>query len=178
MRVDGDEAAGVAGQPGKPGAGQRGHADHRVGAQRWPWLDVEESVAQSQRPGTRPQRDAARVEHLPHRDAGRRAEEAERFGLRRDDAERRVGDSAVAQVDGGHHRQLVDRQRPRRLGGNREDETTELASLDSVEDRGDVGGLGGPGERQRAGHGGRRHGADRDDKDVVGRRPRRLCTAA
>ena len=51
-------------------------------------------------------------------------------------------DPAVAQVDGGHHRELVDGQRPRGPGGDREHEPPRLAALDRVEHRGDLGGLG------------------------------------
>ena len=77
-------------------------------------------------------------------------------------------DPAVAQVDGGHDRELVDGQRPRRLAGHGEDEPPRLAALDAVEDRGDLGGLRRSRERDGAGHGRRRNRADRDDEDVVG----------
>ena len=116
----------------------------------------------------------AGVEHLPQRGAGFGAEQAERLGLRGGDAERGVLHATGAQVGRGHHGELVDRQRPRRLARDGEDEPAQLAAFDAVEDRCDLGRLAGPREGDGALHSRARHGADRDDEDVVAQ----IATAA
>ena len=167
MGVDRDEAARGRRQPGDTWAGERRDRDDRVGGQRGTRVDVEQPVAGAQRPDAGPQRDASRAEHLAQGADRGGAEQPQRLRLGGHHAERGVRDAAAAEVDCGHERELVDRERPRGLGWDREDQPLQLAALDAVEEGRDRGRLGGPGEGQRAGHRRLRHRADGDDQRVV-----------
>ena len=92
VRVDGEEAAGVGGQADERGAFEHGHADHRVGAQRLPWLDVEQARRAAPAAGCSVQSVMPRASSIARSAAPAAAPKSrERLRLGRDDAQRGVG---------------------------------------------------------------------------------------
>jgi hypothetical protein len=167
--VDRQEPAAVGGQARKGRTLKQGNSDDDVGAEWRPGFDVKQAVPQFEGAAVGPERDATGVEHRPQCRAGGGPEEPKRIRLRCHDGQRCVRDASVTEVDRGHHRELVYGQRPRCLGGDREDQPSGLAALERVEDGADLGDLRGTGKVDGTRHHRSRHCADSEDQGVVRR---------
>ena len=85
----------------------------------------------------------------------------------RDDRDRGRAGAALAQLDSGHDRELVDRQRPRDAGRNRERDAAQITARGRVEHAGEHRHVLRAGENERARSGERSPRANRDDERVV-----------
>ena len=117
MRVDRQEPSSSRGQPRDARPSSTGSATTGSAATARP------ISSSTRRRGPRgaelgPQREP-RGQAARERLAGRRAEQPERLALGRHDGQTRVAHAAATQLDRGHDRQLVDRQRPAAPGGRR-----------------------------------------------------------
>ena len=119
--VDGDEPAGAVRQPWDRRADEARQRDHAVRGHRRPVGQFQDARAHGDRARRRTHGDATLAQQLGDRPARGLAEHPQRCGLWRDDRDLGLG-PAVAQLGGGHDRQLVDRQRPAGRGRKHERE--------------------------------------------------------
>ena len=107
------------------------------------------------------------VEKRPHRRARRFAEELQRLGLGRHEAEPHTGQVVSPQVRRGQERKLVRGERPHCPPGNDERDRADVTRRDLVQQPFDQRDVDGAAKGERAGNRRERHGATRDEEQVV-----------
>ena len=153
------------GSPGMNGPASPGSAITRSAGIVRPSAVRRKPPTQRERGARGVEGDAALAQQVRDRLRGGRSEDLERLGLRRH--ERDVGsvEPARAELDGGHDRELVGRQRPRLQGGDGHDEPLRPPGRHVVERLLDAVDVAGAAEGEGAGHRRPPAGADRDRAD-------------
>jgi hypothetical protein len=112
VSVGGDEAARIVRQSADERAGHPRERDHAVRRDRPAPGGAEEAVPEVDRGSPCVKGDAALVQELRHRFRGGRTEQVERSCLRRHERDVGRGESARAELDRGHDRELIGREGP------------------------------------------------------------------
>ena len=118
--VDRNEAVLVVGESGKPRPFEHGQGDHAVGEHLRPAGEQQHAAARHRGERRGSDDDASGLEQRAHRVGGGGAEQLERLLLGRDQRHPDVTRAVLAQVGGGHQRELVQGQRPHSLRRERE----------------------------------------------------------